>query len=61
MHVKVEIYNVLGQRLSTLVDERLSSGHHTFTWDGSNVASGMYLYRVQTGDFVQTKKMILQK
>jgi PKD repeat protein len=61
MHVKVEVYNVLGQIMTTLVDQRLGSGHHTFTWDGSDVASGMYLYRVQTGDFVQTKKMILQK
>jgi PKD repeat protein len=60
-HVTLDIYNVLGQKVTSLVDAQLGTGHHTFVWDGSDVASGIYLYRVRVGDIVQTKKMILQK
>ena len=61
MHVRVDVYNVLGQVMTTLIDANLGAGHHTFTWDGSNAASGVYFYRVTAGNTVETKKMILQK
>jgi hypothetical protein len=60
--VKLEIYNIMGQKVAILIDERREAGDHTISWDGSNVASGVYLYRLTAGeDFVETKKMILLK
>lgn len=44
-----------------MVNSRLEAGFHTAVWDGAKVASGVYLYRLETGDFVDTKKMILLK
>lgn len=60
-HVKLEIFNIVGQRVSTLVDARLSAGYHTFTWDGRESASGVYLYRLTTEDEVVSKSMLLVK
>jgi len=65
-HVKLNIYNVRGQEIKTLVDGLQSPGSKTVTWDGTNnagqkVAGGVYLYRLQAGDVVQTKKMTLLK
>jgi hypothetical protein len=64
--VKVTIYNLLGQRVRTLVDERQSAGYRTVLWDGKDeqgvdVASGVYFYRLKAGDFVDSKKMLLLK
>jgi len=59
--VKLEIYNVLGQRVTTLVNGLTEAGIHSVTWDGSDVASGIYLYHLQAGNFVETKKMVLLK
>jgi len=59
--VRLEIYNVMGQKVSVLVDGRLPAGTHTFTWDGSSVASGIYFYRLQAGPVVETRKMVLLK
>ncbi len=60
-HVKLEIYNIMGQLVATLADRRFEAGQHTIEWNGSQVASGVYLYRLRAGDFVDTKKMILLK
>ena len=60
-HVCLGIYNIAGQRMATLVDGHLSTGEHTFTWNGSDAASGVYLYRLETDNFVDSKKMILLK
>jgi hypothetical protein len=62
----LRIYNVLGEVVRTLVDERMAPGVHHEVWDGrddhgSRVASGIYFYRLRSGDFVQTKKMVLMK
>jgi hypothetical protein len=62
--VTIEIYNVLGQKVKTLVNERLSAGKKTVTWDGTDdsgalVSSGVYLYRIKAEDFVEAKKMLL--
>lgn len=60
----LNIYNSTGQKIETLFDGSLGEGLHTFTWDGKNyqkinVASGVYMYRVSSGGFVASKKMIL--
>jgi YVTN family beta-propeller protein len=62
----LEIYNILGQKVRTLVDEPKKPGDYVSTWDGKNdmakeVASGIYLCRLKVGDFTQTKKMLLLK
>lgn len=64
--VKIEVFNVLGQRIRTLIDKPLSGGEYTVKWDGRNdqgnmVASGIYLYRLKAGEFVQTRKMVLMR
>ncbi len=65
-HVTLIVYNVLGQKVRTLVNEMTDAGYHTIEWNstsdnGQQVSSGVYLYRLSTGDFVQTKKMVLLK
>jgi hypothetical protein len=60
-HVKLEIFNIVGQQVETLTDKYLEAGYHTVTWDGSQAPSGVYFYRIQAGDSVESKKMILLK
>jgi len=60
-HVTLEIYNVLGQRVATLVDGFREAGTYTVNWDASSKTSGIYLYRLQAGESVETKKMLLLK
>lgn len=59
--VKLSIYNVLGELVTTLADQELSAGIHTFTWDGAHFASGAYFYTLKTSDFSTTKCMLLLK
>jgi hypothetical protein len=59
--VNLTVFNVRGQKVTTLVDGYLDAGPHTVTWDAGDNASGMYFYRLQAGDFVQSKKMLLLK
>lgn len=59
--VKLEIYNTLGQRVSVLVDDTQEAGFYEVTFDASYLSSGVYLYRLQAGEFVQTKKLLLLK
>jgi len=47
--------------LTTLVSGQLPAGNYSFRWDASNLASGVYLYRLETEGFVQTRKMILMR
>ena len=57
--VRLEVYNILGQHVRTLVDGRLQSGTHQATFDGSGLASGVYIYRLQVGNEIRSKKMML--
>jgi hypothetical protein len=57
--VTLKIFNVLGEEVVTLVSGRLSAGSYTYKWDASNMASGVYLCRLEAEGFVETKKMIL--
>lgn len=65
-HVNLEIFNVVGQKVITLVDNTLPAGKHVFYWSGKEengrqTSSGIYFYRLTAGTFVDTKKMILIK
>ena len=61
-HVKLTVYNILGQEVATLVDEEKSPGEYTVTFDGSGLPSGFYFYRLYTaGGVSETRKMILLK
>lgn len=64
--VKLEVYNVLGQRVKTLVDEELTPGIKEVEWDGKDhngfeVASGIYFYKIEANDFSDIKKMVMLK
>jgi hypothetical protein len=61
MHTRLEIFNVMGHRVSTLVDRVLAAGTHVYSWNGSGYASGVYLYRLTTSEGSETKKMLLLK
>jgi hypothetical protein len=58
---KIVIYDLLGREIQTLINRELEAGYYEFTVDADNLPSGVYFYRVQSGDFTQTKKMILMK
>ena len=59
--VILKIYNILGEEVATLVSDRLSTGLYSYEWDASGYASGIYLYRLQAGDYVETRKMVLMR
>jgi hypothetical protein len=64
--VQIEIYDILGQRVRTLVDASMPAGNHRVVWDGRNVAgravgSGVYFYRFRAGDVTETRRMLLLK
>lgn len=59
--VSLKVYNLLGQEVAILVNSRMGSGTHTITFDSSRLASGVYIYRLISGEFSQTKKMMLIK
>ena len=59
--VKLTVYNPAGQKIATLVNERLSTGFHQIEFDASILASGLYIYRLEAGKYVETKKMFLIK
>jgi hypothetical protein len=60
-HVTLEVYNVIGQKVMTLVDEVRPAGYHSVKLDGTNLSSGMYLYRLTTGQQTFIKKLLLMK
>ncbi len=59
--VTLSICNVLGQTVSTVLSRELSAGSHQVIWDGSDYASGVYFYRLQTDNYADTRKMIMIK
>ncbi|MCB2229820.1 T9SS type A sorting domain-containing protein [bacterium] len=64
--VNIEIFDVLGRRVRLLVNDRKSAGAYRVTWDGTDqcgkpVSTGVYLYRIQAGDYVKSRKMLLIK
>lgn len=55
----LKVYDILGREVAALVNEGKPPGSYEVKFDGSNFASGVYAYRLQSGDFVQTKKLLL--
>ncbi len=59
--VQLEVFNALGQKVAELVNGRKTAGWHTISFDASQLASGIYIYRITSGNFVKTNKMLLIK
>jgi len=60
-HVKLEVYNTLGQKVATVVDERQQAGYKSVNWDASAASSGIYFYKLTAGDYTEARRMILVK
>jgi hypothetical protein len=60
-HVTLKVYDLLGREVATLVNEARSAGNHEAFFDASNLASGVYIYRLTAGNFIATKKFTLIK
>jgi hypothetical protein len=61
-NVTLKIFNILGEEVATLVSDRLTSGSHTYEWSRpAGMASGVYMYRLQAEEFVETRKMVLMR
>ena len=60
-HVELTVFNILGQKVETLVDSEREAGSYTVTWDASPYSSGVYFYRISAKDFTETKKMLMLK
>jgi hypothetical protein len=60
-HVTLKIFSMLGQEVATLVDSEIGPGKHQVQWDARKLSSGVYLYRLQAGRLIETKKMMLMR
>jgi serine protease AprX len=59
--VKLKVYDITGKLITTLVNQKLSAGEYKVDFDGSELSSGMYIYRIEAGSFKDTKKMLMIK
>jgi len=57
--VTLKVYDILGSEVATLINAEQEAGYYEVNWNASNLASGVYIYRLQTGSFVSVKKMML--
>jgi hypothetical protein len=60
-NVKIRVYDIAGQEIETLINQQLLAGTYEVPFDGSNFASGVYFYKLETAEFTQTRKMVLLK
>jgi hypothetical protein len=60
-NVTLKIFNILGEEITTLVSDRLNAGSFNYEWTASDLASGVYLYRLEAGDHIETRKMVLMR
>ncbi len=60
-HVKLQVFDMLGRVVTTVYEGHLEAGAHSYSFDGSKIASGVYLYRLTAGDMTETRKMVLLK
>ncbi len=60
-YVELKVYNILGKEVTTLVSKNLIQGNHIFKFDGKNLSSGIYYYRINAGEFQDVKKMVYLK
>ena len=66
MDVSIDVFDMLGRKVSSLLSQRISAGYHTIKWNGTNsngasVAAGVYIYTIQAGEYRDLKKMIYLK
>jgi hypothetical protein len=59
--VQLSVYNILGEKITELVNSKMTAGNHTVNFNATNLSSGLYIYRIQAGSFVSVKKMMLLK
>ncbi len=59
--VKLTVYNSIGEKVAELINQNMSAGYHNINFDASSLSSGLYLYRISAGNFVDVKKMLLLK
>jgi hypothetical protein len=59
--VSLDVYNLLGQRVASLISKSLSAGVYNIAWNAGNLPSGVYFYRLEAGNFVQAKKLVLAR
>ncbi|MCZ7615008.1 MAG: T9SS type A sorting domain-containing protein [Ignavibacteriaceae bacterium] len=60
-NITLKVYDILGSEVITLVNEQQEPGYYEVQFNAANIASGMYVYRLQAGDFISVKKMLLIK
>jgi len=60
-HVKLDVYNTLGQKVATLVDSKQQAGYTSVVWDASQISSGLYFYKLTASDYTKTRRMMLVK
>ena len=60
-NVEISIYNILGQKIETLLNKYMPAGYHEIKFNGQNLPSGIYLYRIEAGEWTDVKKMLLVK
>jgi len=59
--VTIDIYDILGRRVESLLSQCQPAGSHSLIWNAEDLSSGMYFYRIQAGDYNETRKMLLLK
>jgi len=57
--IQLDIFDMLGRKVKTLVNEELPAGRHTAKWEADGFASGVYFYRINSANFAKTRKMVL--
>jgi hypothetical protein len=60
-HVRLTVHDMLGREVATLMNKAVPAGRHEVTMDGSGLASGMYMYRLQAGEYVATRRLVVMK
>ena len=60
-NVKIQVFNTLGQKISTILDKPMIAGHHEVEFNAKNLSSGIYFYRIEAGEFQDVKKMVVLK
>ena len=61
VNVQIMVYDLSGKQIKTLINQFQSPGYHSVNWDADNLPSGVYLIRMDSGDFTQTQKVVLVK
>jgi flagellar hook assembly protein FlgD len=59
--VTLNVYDITGKLVTTLINEQMNIGYHSIDWNGTNQSSGMYLVRMKSGEYVETQKLLLVK